>query len=215
MGFAGPPAHGRRPPAEDTSSRRTASQGASSHEGASFPGQTPPPELEQALRQKALRLLALRDRTRAELRQRLGRGAPEAVVERVLAWLEGLGYVDDRRFAQQWVRERRAGSGPRKLAFELQQKGLDSQLIREELGRWTDPEQTYQAAVNVVRARVGRLRLTGGTGDEPDALRRRLMGLLARRGFDFEVARQAVNQVLAEEGLAQPGGPPEPWSHGG
>lgn len=179
---------------------------------------TPAEELEQALRRKALRLLAVRDRTRAELRQRLGRQAPEDMVERVLAWLEQLGYVDDRRFAQQWVRGRRAGSGPRKLFFDLRQKGIDTQLIREELARWTDPEQTYQAAVNLVRARLGRRhrfrladtgqsledgRRSGEAGnEESERLRRRLVAHLVRRGFDLEVAERAVREVLSEEGSA-------------
>ena len=79
------------------------------------------------VRERALRLLDQRDRSRHELHQRLVDAEfPEATVVAVLDDLVNAGLIDDARFATEWVRQRHArrGKSARVLDMELQRKGV-------------------------------------------------------------------------------------------
>src|SRR5258708_27543428 len=101
----------------------------------------PPPSTSESSREEqaralCLRLLTVRARTRAELAAQLTkRGYPDDVSTRVLDRLTDVGLVDDRDFAEQWVRSRHAnaGKGKRALASELRTKGIDDETIVEAL----------------------------------------------------------------------------------
>src|SRR5690606_8313102 len=140
------------------------------------------PSLER-LRERALKLLAVRDRTRAELARRLrGEGASEAAVDDVLAWLERLGYLGEERFAENWIRARQTRYGPLRLEAELREKGLDPGYVRDLVGRTAaDEEAPEGGGAGAVLAR----RVRGAGAEERDDARerRRLMAFLVRRGF--------------------------------
>lgn len=145
-----------------------------------------------------LRLLTARARTRAELAGQLAkRGYPDDVSARVLDRLTDVGLVDDAGFAEQWVHSRRAnaGKGKRALAAELHTKGVDNDVITSVLGG-INPAEERGRAEQLVRARLRRENLS----DADDArVSRRLVAMLARRGFDQTVAYDVVSAELAGE----------------
>jgi regulatory protein len=145
-----------------------------------------------------LRLLTARVRTRAELAGQLAkRGYPDDVSARVLDRLTDVGLVDDAGFAEQWVHSRRAnaGKGKRALAAELHTKGVDNDVITSVLGG-INPAAERGRAEQLVRARLRRENLS----DADDArVSRRLVAMLARRGFDQTVAYDVVSAELAGE----------------
>jgi regulatory protein len=145
-----------------------------------------------------LRLLTARARTRVELAGQLAkRGYPDDVSARVLDRLTDVGLVDDAGFAEQWVHSRRAnaGKGKRALAAELHTKGVDNDVITSVLGG-INPAEERGRAEQLVRARLRRENLS----DADDArVSRRLVAMLARRGFDQTVAYDVVSAELAGE----------------
>jgi regulatory protein len=146
-----------------------------------------------------LRLLTARARTRAELAGQLAkRGYPDDLSARVLDRLTDVGLVDDAGFAEQWVHSRRAnaGKGKRALAAELHTKGVDNDVITSVLGG-INPVAERGRAEQLVRARLRREKL----GDDNAAARvsRRLVAMLARRGFDQTMAYDVVSAELAAE----------------
>jgi regulatory protein len=155
------------------------------------------PREEQA-RALCLRLLTARARTRAELEGQLAkRGYPDDVSGRVLDRLTEVGLVDDADFAEQWVRSRRvnAGKGKRALAAELRTKGVDDEVINATLAG-IDAGAERQRAEQLVRDKLRRERL----GDDDDTkVARRLVGMLARRGYSQTMALDVVTGELAGE----------------
>jgi regulatory protein len=140
----------------------------------------------------ALRLLAVRARSEDELRRALLRKQlPASVVSSVLDRLRAWGYVDDRAFARQWVAERAGRRGLRALAYELQQKGLEPELIRQVLAEAEDPAREYASALALAKRRWEE-RLP------PQKRRRRIIGLLARRGFSWEIIEAVVRALESE-----------------
>jgi regulatory protein len=153
---------------------------------------------EQA-RALCLRLLTARARTRAELAaQLIKRGYPDDVSARVLDRLTDVGLVDDEDFAEQWVRSRRvnAGKGRRALASELRTKGIDDEVIAAALED-IDSDAERSRAEQLVADKLRRERLTDDTDDAKVA--RRLVGMLARRGYGQSMAFDVVKVALASE----------------
>src|ERR1700733_11799235 len=162
----------------------------------------PPPSISEPSREEqaralCLRLLTARARTRAELAGQLARrGYPDDVSTRVLDRLTDVGLVDDAGFAEQWVHSRRvnAGKGKRALAAELHTKGVDNDVITSVL-RAINPAAERGRAEQLVQARLRRENL----GYEDVRVSRRLVAMLARRGFDQTMAYDVVSAELAAE----------------
>lgn len=155
---------------------------------------------EEKVREACLRLLATRPRSRHELVQRMrGRACSELVLERVLDRLTAVGLVDDAAFADAWVRSRHAhsGKGRRALAAELRTKGIADELAKAALAQVDDKDER-QRATEVVRRK---LRSSAVPADATGraVLTRRLIGMLARRGYPSEVVRSVVEAEVGAE----------------
>ncbi|OBI02841.1 recombination regulator RecX [Mycobacterium scrofulaceum] len=162
----------------------------------------PPPSISEPSREEqartlCLRLLTVRARTRAELHGQLAkRGYPEDISAAVLDRLAAVGLVDDADFAEQWVRSRRAKAGKSKhaLAAELRTKGVDRDVIASALSE-IDAGAERDRAEELVRTKLRRETL-----DADDArVTRRLVGMLARRGYSQNLACEVVLAELAAE----------------
>jgi regulatory protein len=157
---------------------------------------TSEPSREEQARALCLRLLTARSRTRAELSGQLSkRGYPDDVRERVLDRLAAVGLVDDAEFAEQWVESRRAKAGKsrRALAAELHTKGVDNDVISAALGG-IDADAERERAQQLVQAKLRR-----DTLSDEARVSRRLVGMLARRGYNQNLACEVVLAELAAE----------------
>lgn len=92
-------------------------------------------KLLEKIRRHALFLLTRRDHTRLELTQKLSRKQyPAADIATILQALESTGLIDESRFTESYIHYRRAkGYGPRRLAMELQSKGVTDTVIAQHL----------------------------------------------------------------------------------
>lgn len=141
----------------------------------------------------AIKLLTRKDQSEAQLRRALaefGRKAADEVVEKCREW----GYLDDRRLAEGIVGDsiRLKKLGPRRIRQELRKRGIDEELaeeVRQE--RASDEAPLVERAIEALETK----RRSYGRLDEQTA-RRRAMGFLQRRGFDYETVRAAVDQFL-------------------
>ncbi|WP_418153837.1 recombination regulator RecX [Actinoalloteichus caeruleus] len=159
----------------------------------------PPPDESQA-RELCLRLLTSRPHSKAELRSRLLRRAvPEEVADAVLDRFDEVGLVDDAAFAEAWVHSRHTqrGLGRRALLSELRRKGVNPEVAEEALVT-VDGEAEEERARQLVRRKM---RSTGGV--DVQARVRRLVGMLARKGYSQGLAFRVVREELAEEGTEE------------
>lgn len=148
---------------------------------------------EQAAREKCLRLLGLRARSAAELRDRLRTaGFGRKTIESVVSDLTGAGLVDDEEFARAWVASRLAagGVGRQKLRWELRRKGVAEEVVRRAVeGAISDEGEAEQAL------ELARRRLRGESAD-PKSLAR-LRRLLLGRGFGFEAVDSVMRRIAS------------------
>jgi regulatory protein len=148
---------------------------------------------------RALRLLEVRARSREELRRRLSQAGYEAdEIELALMDLQAVGLVDDERFAREvasYEMGRRA-VGRRAVLASLRRRGVDAD-VAERVVEETAPPDEEERAVDLARDRLGRM---NGLAD--DVAYRRLVGFLQRRGYDGHTAHAACRRVLAERQAA-------------
>jgi regulatory protein len=153
------------------------------------PAQRPSPEarLQRAL-DLAYRHLGKRDRTVAEVRAHLaGKEIDEASIDGAIEALARQGYVDDARYARTFAEDRRRLDdwGPERIERRLLALGVDGALVAEALAA-RDHAGELDAALALLSRRFGAAVL------ETDGDRERALGVLARKGYELELAYDAV-----------------------
>jgi regulatory protein len=158
----------------------------------------PAARLEHALT-LAWRLLNRRDRTVLELRRHLeGKGVERATADAAVAELERQGYLDDRRYAARFVEDRRRLDhwGRDRISRRLAACGVPPSLIEAALD---DDEGTAEldGALAVLQRRFP---------DPPADARawRSAFGVLVRKGYDPELAQDAIRRHRRAEVGAAP-----------
>ena len=166
------------------------------HEGDALSPQQVDPlrqaDLRHQAQQAALRLLAYRPRSEAEMRQRLARrGLPEEVVQETIAHLREQGLLSDAAFARFWVeaRDQNSPRGRRLLWQELSAKGIEREIARQAIAVVTEEDAALRAAQKKARHLQGQ--------DYP-IFRRRLGDFLLRRGFPYPTVRTTVERLWRE-----------------
>jgi len=135
-------------------------------------------------------------RSRAELEKALAKKqVPDDVAARLLDRFTEVGLIDDEAFARAWVESRQRGRGlaRRALAQELRRKGVEPDVAAGALDE-VQPEDEASAARALVRRKLPSVR----TVAEP-ARTRRLMGMLARKGYSAGVALDAIRAELSAD----------------
>ncbi len=146
------------------------------------------------LMDRALRLLAARSYSRAEMLRKLGRYASPAEVLEVLTQLENRGYLDDARLSYDRALGKRAAKhwGRVRIAQDLKARGIDAKIIRPVLERVAAevPEtESLQAGIDAYLTRRG----------EPQDYRelKRLFDYCLRLGYSESLVRQALSSFFS------------------
>jgi regulatory protein len=154
-------------------------------------------EVRQEAFDAATRLIASRLHSTAELRRKLLRkDFSPAIVDGIVADLTRMGYLDDAQFAKAKASSaaRFKQHGKRRAKTELLRAGVSGDVADEALNTVYDASDTLAVARELARKQLPRLKKL-----EPMIARRRLMGMLQRRGFEYEEIKQVVDAVLGEE----------------
>jgi len=145
-------------------------------------------------RAKAYHLLSYRQRSTAELSERLLRkGIPLHIVNRVMDRLSELQMIDDESFARNFAeaRVRSKGYGPVRVRGELIRKGISSDIIESTL------DETYEDASPDDLALAATSKILRRLIKEADPRKRRdkLTSYLVRRGFSFDQMGKALEKL--------------------
>ena len=142
----------------------------------------------------AVKMLALCDRTEFEIRDKLTRaGYPEACVRKVIEKLYAEELLDDAAYASNYARSRTHKYGRNRLHQELSRRGIDRETARAAVDQLSDADQLADA-----------VRLTGKYlartyGDMDRKLYQRTLAMLARHGYDADIARKALETIARGE----------------
>jgi regulatory protein len=138
-----------------------------------------------SLRERALKLLARREHSRAELARKLSAHAEDpAEIEKVLDDCERRGWLSERRVVEQRVHTLRKRFGARRIEHDLRRKGISEEAVSAALSDLKSGE--LEAAREVWRRKFG------GSPPHRPADRARQVRFLQGRGFELEVVLKVI-----------------------
>lgn len=150
------------------------------------------PEEQKKARRKAMLLLEHMDRTEKGLSDRLRQaGFSKEATADAISYVKSYGYIDDARYAENYIAYRMDSKSRQKLLQELAAKGVDRETAMEAWERTAELQQPDERAV--LRKSVEKKYVEGTELDEKEM--RRLYGYLARRGFSFDDIRSVLEEM--------------------
>ena len=129
-------------------------------------------------RKRVMHLLEKMDRTEEQLRVKLRQGCyPEDVIEDAIGYVKGYHYLDDLRYAQNYVRSHREKKSRRMLQLELQKRGVAKEWIQQAIEEEYEQENEQEQILKWIRKKD----YSSDTADLKE--KQRMYQFLLRRGF--------------------------------
>ncbi len=156
----------------------------------------------EAARKVAFRFLGVSARSVSEIEKRLLKAEFEPeIIQSVVQEAAERGWLDDTKFASDWIEDRadRKGYGKTRLKQELRGKGLDSETIEAALEEIA-PEAEAERARQTAEARWAKMHRDGMDSATVYAEKQKLMQFLMRRGFSHGIIRQVIGEVTENKG---------------
>jgi len=151
-------------------------------------------------REKALnytfRILSKKDYTEREIGEKLyQKGYKKEIREKTIGRLKELGFLDDRKFAQEFIERRllRKVAGKYLLAKKLQEKGIRKEIVEESL------EKVYPEKEEDLAKKAGEKFLSRLNSLPLEKKKVRLFSFLSRQGFPSEMCVQTTKKLVNEE----------------
>lgn len=145
-------------------------------------------DLLDKVKQTAYRLISYRPRSIAEVERHLARkGYDQELIDTAVAQLIAVDLLNDEAFARYWVEQRDTFKPRSRLALsqELRQKGIQRSIVEAVLANVDEYEAAHRAAIKKTR------RWASLSAEE---FRAKLGGFLQRRGFNYEIINQIINE---------------------
>jgi len=156
-------------------------------------------EIRQECLDRAMRYLSARLHGRSELRKKLlSQEYSPPMIDEVMDELVRLGYVDDQRFARTkaLAAAQHRHHGPRSAMMELMRAGVKREIAQGAVREVYESNDNVAEARKLAQKQAARLRKL-----DPQVARRRLAGMLARRGFDYDSIKPVIEEVLGRDEL--------------
>lgn len=141
----------------------------------------------------AIYLLSFRDYTEREICEKLIRkGYDESTVNQVVKDLIQKGYIDDDRYAEQWIKNKAKskGIGTAKIKYELSKKGISYDLIKEKLEDNKDFDE-LEIAMGVAYKKIKSYKNMG-----KERIKTKLGRFLERKGFSYYIINKVIDNLF-------------------
>ena len=107
-------------------------------------------------------------------------------------------YLDEQRLTAAFINDKKRFSkkGPKYIASVLKTKGVDSELIRQTLEENYEEDEAFENCVSLLRKKIDYYRRKT---QDTYPLKGKLYAFLAQRGYNGDVIKRSIEQVLREE----------------
>ena len=138
------------------------------------------------------RLLKIRLRSEKEVRDKLRqKGFSEPTVDEAVGYFKAIGLIHDRQFTRTWIASRlNKPFGIHRIRFELKEKGIDPELMKEEFEQAMSEYSEMDVAARLAKHQALKHR------DIPrEKVKQRVYGYLLRRGFNPAIVMKAIQDI--------------------
>jgi len=111
---------------------------------------------------------------------------PPEAVEAAISYVKSFGYLDDARYAENFVQSRKASKSRREILYQLCQKGVSREIAQQVVEGCFDGQGETEAILKIIEKKRVDLRTA-----KPEQMQK-LYGHLARKGFRYEDIRQVI-----------------------
>lgn len=140
---------------------------------------------------RSMNLLQSRDYTRKQLEDKLRRGDyPEECIEEAIAYVESCGYIDDRRYARDFIEYHIQTKSRTRIETDLMRKGIAKDIIQgvfDELGSMGVEQDESKMICDLLRKK----KYCADTATKQE--QQKIYGFLFRRGFSAEAIMKALS----------------------
>ena len=142
-----------------------------------------------------MRLLLQQDRTEKELRDRLYRaGFSETASEAAMQYVSGFGYLDDRRYAENYISFHKGRRSRKEISFKLKNKGVPPEILSMAMEGY-ETEDESAAIEHLIQKKIKGQRLS----DMEYTQLNKITAYLARKGFSFPVITRVMREMKERE----------------
>ena len=145
---------------------------------------------------RAMNLLKDRDLTEYSLKQKLKEGYyPEDSIRIAIEYVKNYGYIDDRRYAENYVNFKSSTKSRYQIKNILLQKGLDKDLISEVCDEYYENDDNNENSEKKLVEKLilkRKIDIFNITREEKS----KLLGYLTRRGFQIELINGVINEIV-------------------
>ncbi len=148
---------------------------------------------QERCRASAWRSLERRPHSKKELTRKLMRkGYPEDITLNIVRQLEERAFLNEKEYAHYHIQHRlRTKHGRKQIQFELQREGIAEEIIKNKLDELTNSDQQEESARALLEKWNRRKKPL-----DPVKRRRNAFAYLIRRGFDSDLARKLVEEII-------------------
>lgn len=140
----------------------------------------------------AIKFLSYRSRSKKEIKDRMERkGYDNEVINKTLEWLKKYDLVNDKDFAEEYIKAKAKKYGRSRIKMELRGKGVDENIINNVIENELDYENEYETALEQAKKK-----LRAYEGEKREAIYRKLSGYLQRRGFSYDIVSKILKELI-------------------
>lgn len=140
-------------------------------------------------RLRAMHLLSDMDRTEHALREKLKEGMyPDDVTEDAIEYVRSFGYLNDARYAENFVLSRSGSKSRKEIRALLLGKGLSKEQIELAMESCTDEQSEEEAVIRLLKKK------RFDPGEKDKAKLAKIYGYLGRKGFGYDTIRRALEK---------------------
>lgn len=144
--------------------------------------------------EKAMSLLLYKDRTRKELSDRLYQaGFSETASQEAMGYVERFGYINDRRYAENYIMFQKNKRSKKDILYKLMAKGISKELISQIMEE-SDPAETdgeKEAIRRLVHKKLKGRQISEISYEE----RNKIIAFLGRKGFELDGIRSVLLEL--------------------
>ena len=148
-------------------------------------------------KKRAMNLLMTTDRTESDVRRRLDDGGyPQEAVDAAIDYLKSFHYIDDRRYAGEYIRFKSSSMSRKQMTLKLMQKGIDKDIIGQ---AFSDQESeggvsTQEGERELIRRLIAK-RHPAGVALLDNAARQKLFAYLYNKGFAISEIESVYSEM--------------------
>lgn len=147
-------------------------------------------------KETALRIIERSYKSEKEMKEKLlEKGYELEEINRTMAFLIDYNFINNKAYAEMYVKDRLRNQGSKKIKYALLRKGIEENIIEEVIGNINN-ENEELVALELGKKKYTQLIKKEG---DPYKIKNKILMFLVGRGYEYSLAKDIVNRIINNE----------------